>query len=134
MGSSLYAAARVSMIRAVWAAPCTAAARVSMVPAVSAAHCPASPCPAPGSDLGASGAGGFSVGDACDDDSLGVGGGAPADDFDPLVVFQILVVLEEVLDLLDGDLGKLQVVVDLIVAPGEARDRHRHDLLVDARL
>src|SRR5262245_32473260 len=61
-----------------------------------------------------------------------LGGVAPADHPDPLPGLEVLVVLEEVLDLPQRDLGHLGYVGDVGVALGEPRRRHRDDLLVAA--
>ena len=47
------------------------------------------------------------------DQALGVFGAAPAEDLHPFVGLEILVVLEEVLDLLQRDIGKVVVVLTL---------------------
>ncbi len=61
-------------------------------------------------------------------------GVAPAQHLHPLGGLEVLVVLEEVLDLLEGDLRQIRVVVHLLVATRELRHRHGDDLLVAARL
>src|SRR5271154_5835470 len=62
------------------------------------------------------------------------GGAAPAQDLDPFFGFEILVVLEEVLDLLQRDVGQVAVGLHLVVALGQLRRRHRDDFLVAAGL
>ena len=57
---------------------------------------------------------------------------APADDLDPFAGLKILVVGEEVLDLLEGDLRQVAVIGDGVEALGDMGRRHRHDLLVHA--
>src|SRR3954468_8120069 len=74
------------------------------------------------------------AGDALHDDALGFRGVAPTEGLHPLALFEVLVMLEEMLDLLDGDLGEVGVVLDLIVASGEPRHLNGDDLPVDARL
>ena len=54
--------------------------------------------------------------------------------FTHLPGLEILVVLEEVLDLLQRDVGEVAVSLDLVVALGQLRGRHRDDLLVAAGL
>ena len=61
---------------------------------------------------------------------MGVIGVAPAQHLDPFAGFEILVVLEEVLDLLQRDLGQIAVVLYLVVALREFRRWHRDDLFV----
>ena len=53
---------------------------------------------------------------AFEDQPLGLLGIAPADDLDPLAGLEILVVLEEVLDLLERDVGQVGVALDALVA------------------
>ena len=50
---------------------------------------------------------------------MGVLGVAPAQHLDPFAGLEILVVLEEVLDLLQRDVGEVAVVFDLVVALGQ---------------
>src|SRR6185295_19693482 len=57
--------------------------------------------------------------DAFQDQPVGVLGAAPAQHLHPLALFEILVVLEEVLDLLQRDVGKVAVRPDLVVALGQ---------------
>ena len=59
---------------------------------------------------------------------------APAEHLHPFAGLQILVVLEEVPHLLQGDLGQVGVVHHMRVALGELRHRHREHLLVAAGL
>ena len=54
--------------------------------------------------------------------------------FTHLPGLEILVVLEEVLDLLQRDVGQVGVVLHLVVALGQLRRGHRDDLLVAAGL
>src|SRR6187200_1914658 len=61
--------------------------------------------------------------DAFDDQPLGVVGIAPAQHLDPFAGFEILVVLEEVLDLLQRDVGKVVVVLHLVIALRQFRRR-----------
>src|SRR5690349_1470000 len=67
--------------------------------------------------------------DAFEDQLVGVLGAAPAQHLHPFALFEILVVLEEVLDLLQGDVGQVAVGPDLVVALGQFRGWHRDDLL-----
>src|SRR5690606_16680844 len=69
-----------------------------------------------------------------DDQLLGVVGTVPAADLDPLARLEVLVVLEEVLDLLEGDLRQIGVLEHLLIAAGELRDRNGDDLLVLAAI
>ena len=57
------------------------------------------------------------------DGGAGLFGAAPAEHLDPLAVFEVLVVLEEVLDLLERDVRQILVLVDGLVAAGQPRDR-----------
>ena len=59
-------------------------------------------------------------------------GAAPAQDLHPFAGLEILVVLEEVLDLLQRDVGQVGVRLHLVVALRQLRRRHRDDLLVAA--
>src|SRR5688572_13494041 len=54
--------------------------------------------------------------DAFQDQLMRVGGVAPAHHLDPFVRLQILVVLEEVLDLLQRDLGQIAVGLHPVIA------------------
>src|SRR5690606_13576409 len=64
----------------------------------------------------------------------GLGGVAPAVEFDPLALLQVLVVLEEVADALEPVRADLGDVVDVAVAGEDLVHRHRQQLLVAAGL
>src|SRR5690606_38356597 len=64
------------------------------------------------------------------DVAAGLGGIAPASHLHPLAAFQVLVVLEEVLDLLARDLRQVGVFEHALIAARHPRTRHCHDLLV----
>src|SRR4051812_11143066 len=66
-------------------------------------------------------AGGRRAGDPLENQFLRFVDVAPAEQLDPLPVFEVLVVGEEVLDLLDRDLRELRVVLHRFVAAGQAR-------------
>ena len=53
------------------------------------------------------------------DQLVSVLGAAPAQHLHPFALLEILVVLEEVLDLLQRDIGKVVVIPHLVVALGE---------------
>src|SRR5690349_12408513 len=72
--------------------------------------------------------------DAFHDQRLRFRNVAPLQHLHPFAFLEILVVLEEMLDLLQRDLGKVAVVFHLVVALGELRRGHRDDLLVAAGL
>src|SRR3984885_10523687 len=57
---------------------------------------------------------------------------APADDLNQLIGFEILVVREEMLDLLDRDRRQVRVVVYMCVALGKLCRRHGQQLLLAA--
>jgi hypothetical protein len=59
--------------------------------------------------------------DAFHDQPEGVLCAAPAQHLDPFAGFEILVMLEEVLDLLQRDIGEVAVGFDLVVALGQLR-------------
>src|SRR5271163_1498245 len=58
---------------------------------------------------------------------------APADHLDPLAELEILIVLEEMLHLFDGDHRKIGIGFYRVVAAREPRCRHGDDLLVVPR-
>ena len=72
--------------------------------------------------------------DALQDQSAGVVSAAPVQHLDPFAGFEILVVLEEVLDLLQRDLRQVGVVFRPCRSAGSVRHGHRDDLLVAAGL
>ncbi len=72
--------------------------------------------------------------DAVQNDLPGMVRVAPADQLDPLAGLQVLVMREEMLDLVQGDLRKVAIVGDVVVAPGEFGRRHRDQLFVTAGL
>src|SRR4051812_48182725 len=55
---------------------------------------------------------------------------APAHDLDPFAGFEILVMGEEMLDLLQGDLGQVAVIDNAVEALGDMGGRNRDDFLV----
>src|SRR6202020_1626947 len=59
---------------------------------------------------------------------------APANDLDPLVGLEILVMCEEMLDLLDRDRGQVRIAIHVRIALGELCRRHGEQLLVIACL
>src|SRR5947209_5114029 len=68
--------------------------------------------------------------DRLDDEPARFSAVTPADHLHPFSGLQILVVLKEMLDLLDGDLRHVRDLVDVGVALGQFRHRHGDDLLV----
>src|SRR5690606_41497320 len=85
-----------------------------------------------GSGLAASGACAPGALDGLDDQPLRLLRVAPAEHLRPLRGFEVLVMLEKVLDLADRDLGQIRVAPDLLVAPADPRHGHGDDLLVAA--
>src|ERR1700727_3041126 len=71
--------------------------------------------------------------DAFDHESASLVRVAPANDLDPLVGLEILVVCEEMLDLLDRDRGQVRIVIHVRIALGELCRRYGKQLLVAAR-
>ena len=59
-----------------------------------------------------------------DDEALRFLGAGPAHDLYPLPGLKIFIVLEEVLDLLEGDLGQISIRLDPIVPGGEKLHLH----------
>src|ERR1700737_1288166 len=72
--------------------------------------------------------------DRAHDVVLGLVSISPACHLDPLAGFQVLIVLEEVLYLLDGDFRQVSVVVDLLIPSCQTRHGHRDDLFIAAGL
>src|SRR5690348_4146068 len=72
--------------------------------------------------------------DCAHDKILRLPGIAPADDLDPLGGFEVLVVFEEMLHLVHGDVRQIGVVVYLLVTTRQSWNRHRDDFLVASRL
>ena len=64
----------------------------------------------------------------------GLGMLGPTEDLDPFALFQVLVVLEEVPDLLNQNLGEIAIACHALIEGVKLIDRHGDDLLVDALL
>jgi len=69
-----------------------------------------------------------------DDEALRFLGAGPADNLHPFPGLEIFIVLEEVLDLLEGDLGQISIRLDPIVPGGDMARRYADDFLVLPRI